>query len=73
MNVLHHIEEAATLISNLNALLTGERRLNLTSLVSNHRLVCRSYLRFLHASGDFVRPAAARNCDKCWFKRLAKR
>ena len=59
MNVLHHIEEAGTVISNLKTLLTGEGRLHLTSLVSNHRLVGDLYLKALHSSGEFARPRSS--------------
>jgi SAM-dependent methyltransferase len=59
MNVLHHIEEAGTLIENLKALLSDGGHLHLTSLVYNHRFVGDLYLKALHSSGEFARPRSS--------------
>ena len=59
MNVLHHIEEAGTVIGNLKALLTDEGHLHLTCLVYNHRFVGDLYLNALHSSGEFARPRSS--------------
>lgn len=56
MNVLHHFEDAATLLANLKKLLTDEGHLYLTSLVSNNRFVGDRYLNSLYATGEFVSP-----------------
>jgi SAM-dependent methyltransferase len=59
LNVLHQIADAAKLIPNLNALLTSEGNLYLTSLVSNGRFVGDRYLTVLHRAGEFVRPRSS--------------
>ena len=56
MNVLHHIEDAATLIPSLDKLRADGGHLYLTTLVSNHRFIGDRYLKALHASGEIVRP-----------------
>jgi len=56
LNVLHQFADAATLISHFKRLLTSDGRLHLTSLVLNNRFVGDSYLKVLHATGEFVRP-----------------
>ncbi len=58
MNVLHHIEEAGSLIGNLKALLTEDGDLQLTSLVYN-RFIGDFYLNALHAFGEFARPRSS--------------
>jgi ubiquinone/menaquinone biosynthesis C-methylase UbiE len=51
LNVLHHISDAAALISNLKQLLTSDGDLYLTSLVLNKCFVRDRYLNALHATG----------------------
>jgi SAM-dependent methyltransferase len=59
LNVLHQIADAARLIPNLNALLTSDGHLYLTSLVSNSRFVGDHYLSVLYKTGEFVRPRSS--------------
>ncbi len=59
MNVLHHVEDAGTLIANLKTLLTDEGHLYLTSLVYNKRFIGDRYLNALHAAGEFVQPRSS--------------
>jgi SAM-dependent methyltransferase len=56
MNVLHHFENASSLIPNLKKLLTEGGHLYLTSLVSNNRLIGDRYLNALYRTGEFIRP-----------------
>jgi SAM-dependent methyltransferase len=56
MNVLHHFEDALSLLPNLKKLLTEDGHLYLTSLVSNHRFIGDRYLNALHTTGEFIRP-----------------
>jgi ubiquinone/menaquinone biosynthesis C-methylase UbiE len=56
MNVLHHFEQAADLLSTLKDLLTDGGHLYLTSLVSNNRFIGDRYLNSLYAAGEFVCP-----------------
>lgn len=56
LNVLHHVEAAATLIHNLAGLLDrGERKMFVTSLIMTGRLAD-LYLRTLYFAGGFARP-----------------
>lgn len=59
MNVLHHLEDAAALISNLKELLTDQGYLFLTSLVSNNRFIGDRYLQALYLTREFVRPRSS--------------
>jgi hypothetical protein len=56
MNVLHHYQDAASLIIKLRNLLTSDGQLYLTSLVKNNRLIGDEYLAFLYSKGWFVKP-----------------
>jgi ubiquinone/menaquinone biosynthesis C-methylase UbiE len=56
MNVLHHFDHAADLLSNLKKLLSNDGHLYLTSLVSNNRFIGDRYLDSLYAMGELVRP-----------------
>jgi ubiquinone/menaquinone biosynthesis C-methylase UbiE len=56
LNVLHQLDEAAALVSNLGRLLTESGRLYLTSLVIKERFIGDWYLRALHLAREFVRP-----------------
>lgn len=55
LNVFHHIEDVAALITSLRSVLISGGHLHLTSLVYN-RFIGDCYLNALHASGEFVRP-----------------
>jgi SAM-dependent methyltransferase len=63
MNVLHLYEEAATLVSNLNALLAPGGHLYVTSLVAHNRFIGDNYLSLLHRTGEFIRPRT--NTELC--------
>lgn len=56
MNVLHHIEDAESLITGLKRLLVVGGGLYLTSLVKGNHLIGDRYLELLYKRGDFVRP-----------------
>jgi SAM-dependent methyltransferase len=56
MNVLHHYEDAESLIKSLKRLLVDAGHLYLTSLVKGNRLIGDHYLDTLYRRGDFVRP-----------------
>jgi SAM-dependent methyltransferase len=73
MNVLHHIEEAGTLIGNLKALITDEGHLHLTSLVYNHRFPGDLYLNALHSSGEFARPRTSLELKKILDRALGEK
>jgi ubiquinone/menaquinone biosynthesis C-methylase UbiE len=59
MNVLHHFENASSLIPNLKELLTEDGHLYLTSLVSNNRFIGDRYLNTLYTTGEFIRPRSS--------------
>lgn len=59
MNVLHQFADAAAMIPKLRTLLANDGQLYLTSLVSNGRYIGDHWLRFLHKTGEFVRPRSA--------------
>lgn len=54
MNVLHHFENASSLIPNLKKLLIEDGHLYLTSLVSNNRFIGDRYLNALYTTGEFI-------------------
>ena len=64
MNVLHLFQDAKSLISNLNSLLTNEGCLFLTSLVSSNRFIGDAYLRALYKAKEFVRPRSRSELEK---------
>jgi SAM-dependent methyltransferase len=59
MNLLHHLEDAASLIQGLNASLVEGGQLYLTTLVKNNRAIGDRYLNLLHKQSWIVRPRSS--------------